>query len=120
VVRTALDAFVRREPDAMDGLFAPGAVLESSRPDRGTYHGPDGMRTWMADIDRDWEAFELTVHELRAGSRAIVALARIYSRTGGHVVDSPVALLFHTEGGLITRGRVCLDRAEAMRAAGLE
>jgi hypothetical protein len=103
----------------MDGLLTPGAVLESSRPERGPYRGPEGMRAWMTDIDADWDSFELNVHELRAGEHGVVALARIYSRTGGHVVDSPIAVLFELEGERVARIVICLDRAEALRAAGV-
>jgi hypothetical protein len=49
-----------------------------------------------------------------------VALCRIYARAGGFVADSPAAILVELSADRAVHVKTYLDRAEALRAAGLQ
>ena len=100
-----------------DVVFEP---LSTEVAQRSPYHGHEGLRAYVADLARDWDEFDITVSEVRAGERYSVALARIYARAGGAIADGPAAFAFELREGLVAWGKTYRDRAEALRFAGLE
>ena len=77
------------------------------------------MRAYLAEVERDWEQFDIAVAELREAWPYVVALGRVYARSGGFVADNPIAFVWEVRQGLITWGRTFTDRAEALDFAGL-
>ena len=88
--------------------------------ERRPYQGHEGVRAYFADLDSTWEQFEIVISEIREGDSALVALCRIYARAGGFVADSPAAILVRRRGELVVGVKTYVDRAEALRAAGLQ
>jgi ketosteroid isomerase-like protein len=77
------------------------------------------MRAYVRDLARDWDEFDVTVLEVRAGERHHVVLGRVYARAGGAIADGPCAFVFELRGGLVSWGKTFRDRIEALRFAGI-
>jgi ketosteroid isomerase-like protein len=89
----------------------------------GPYRGHDGVRQWLADIDDQFEVWELQVDEWREldGGR-ILGLGAIHvkGRGSGLELDQPMAWLFAVRDGKVTRYDTFYSHAEGLSAAGLE
>jgi ketosteroid isomerase-like protein len=89
----------------------------------GPYRGHDGVRQWLADIDDQFEVWELQVDEWREldGGR-ILGLGAIHAkgRGSGVELDQPLAWLFTFRDGKVTRYDAFYSHAEGLSAAGLE
>ncbi len=117
-----LRAFTARDADALPALTTPDVVFEPASTEvaeRQPYRGHEGLRAYCADLARDWDQFEVSIHEVRRAPRHIVVLGRVYARSGGFVADGPAAFVFELDGDLVRWGRTFRDRAEALRFAGL-
>ena len=113
----------RRDADAAVALASPDIVFEpASTPifERRPYHGHDGLRAYFADLERDWDEFDITVSAVHEAPSHVVALARVYARAGGAIADGPVAFVFEVRDGRIAWAKTYRDREEALRFAGLE
>jgi hypothetical protein len=86
---------------------------------RQPYTGHAGMRTYVRDLARDWDEFDITVADVRAGERHLVALGRVYARAGGAIADGPCAFVFTLDGDEVCWGKTFRDRSEALRFAGI-
>jgi ketosteroid isomerase-like protein len=87
--------------------------------ERHPYEGHDGLRAYLADLDRDWDEFDISLTEVRTGERHLVALGRVYARAGGAIADGPVAFVFELRDGRVCWARTFRDRSAALRHAGL-
>jgi serine phosphatase RsbU (regulator of sigma subunit)/ketosteroid isomerase-like protein len=111
-------AFNQRDAVAIVSLCAPemefftvtGGEVGHDAP----YRGPDGLREYLADVDRVWEALLITLGTVeRQGSR-LLAFGRVYVRSRElGIRDMPVAWIWDVEDGLFVRGEVFADPAEA-------
>ena len=97
-------------------VFEPASTEAAARQ---PYHGHDGLRAYLRDLDRDWDEFDISVREVRAGGNHLVALARVYARAGGAIADGPAAFVFALRDGRISWGKTYTDRTAALRLAGL-
>jgi serine phosphatase RsbU (regulator of sigma subunit)/ketosteroid isomerase-like protein len=112
-------AFNQRDAVAIVSLCAPemefftvtGAEAGHDAP----YRGPNGLREYLADVERVWEALLITLGSVeRQGSR-LLAFGRVYVRSRElGIRDMPVAWIWSVEDGLFTRGEVFVDPAEAI------
>ena len=115
-------AIAERDPDAAIATTTADVVFEpASTPvaERRPYHGHDGLSTYFADLERDWDEFDVSVTEVRGGERFHVALGRVYARAGGVIADGPVAFVFELRDGLVCWGKTFTDRSAALRHADL-
>ena len=104
-------------------MTTPEIVFEPASTDvaeRRPYHGHDGLRAYVADLERDWDRFHVSVSDVRAGPGHVVAIGRVYARSRGYIADGPAAFVFRLHDGLVTWAKTYRDRAEALRAAGVE
>jgi len=118
-----LRAFSARDATAIATLTTPDVVFEPASTElveRRPYHGHDGLRAYLTDLDRDWDEFDISIAQVRTGERHLVALGRVYARAGGAIADGPAAFVFELSGGLVRWGKTFRDRGEALRFAGLE
>ena len=86
---------------------------------RAPFRGHAGMRQYLAEVERDWEQFDVAISETREASPYVIALGRVYARSGGFVADNPIAFVWEMRGDAIVWGRTFTDRAAALRFVGL-
>jgi uncharacterized protein len=110
--------------DALLDLCAPDIRVDASRrvfnPD--VYDGPDGLRRMVREIHDAWEGFTERVEQLLDAGERVVSLHTISGRgrSSGVEVESAGALIWTVRDGRVRSVEVFADRAEALRAAGLE
>jgi ketosteroid isomerase-like protein len=122
LVRKAIDAFNRRDTDAMIAL-APAEGFEydwtrSIAPNRGIYRGIEGMKEFVED---QWSAFDevrIEPDEYLARGRHVVVPATVHGRgREGVAVSANSAQLFTFENGRLMRITLYQGREEALAAA---
>jgi ketosteroid isomerase-like protein len=126
LVREALEAFQRRDLEAMLELvhprftfFAPTALI-APRPYSDLYRGADGLRDYFRDVASVWDELHITPQEFRAGQEAIVALGTVNGRTRwGDVHRHPVAWACRFRDGRIVWARVYRNQGDALADMGL-
>jgi ketosteroid isomerase-like protein len=85
------------------------------------YRGHEGFRQWLADIDEQFEVWELRVEEWREieGDR-VLGLGALHARGRGSGVelDQPMAWTFSFRAGKLSRFEVFYDREKELQAEG--
>src|SRR3954447_15104475 len=122
IVDQLFRAFAARDAGALATLVSGDMVFEPASTEvaiRAPFRGPDGMREYLAEVQRDWEQFDVTIAETREAPPYVVALGRVYARSGGFVADNPLAFVWELRGDEVVWGRTFTDRAAALRFAGL-
>lgn len=125
VVRRAFEAFARRDDEALVEMFHPEAewrpAISPGGIERQVYVGPEGLRSWLADVDETWEFFEVGQPEVEAvGDRVLVlGRARVKGRASGAVVEAPLAQVWTLADGKAWRVQGFTSHEDAKRAAGL-
>lgn len=112
-------AFNQRDAVAIVSLCAPEmeflAVTGGEAGHDAPYRGPEGLREYLADVERIWEALLITPGEVeRQGDRLLVN-GRVYVRSRElGIRDMPVAWVWQVRDGFFVRGEVFADPAEAV------
>jgi ketosteroid isomerase-like protein len=123
IVRGVIDAFNRRDVEALEALLASDAEIVPIRAAlEGTvYRAPGAAKQWYTAVDDSWESMTVEVEEMRDGGNWVLALGRIrgYGRGSGAAVDVGAAALVRFRDGLVTSLRTFTSRVEALEAAGL-
>jgi ketosteroid isomerase-like protein len=121
VVRKAIDAFNRRDTEAMVALGADDFEYDWTRsiaPNRGIYRGLDGMVEFVED---QWTAFEeirIEPSEYLARGCHVVVPATVHGRgRGGVAVSANSAQVFTFEEGRLMRITLYQGLDEALAAA---
>jgi ketosteroid isomerase-like protein len=88
VVRGLYDAFERRDLDAMLAAFSDDALLHFEGTARlagrtEPYVGHDGLREYLADVDRLWEELVLHATDYRAVPGSVIVMGHITGRRQG-------------------------------------
>jgi ketosteroid isomerase-like protein len=121
----ALEAFKRRDVDALVAFLGPDVVWEEN-PElpglREVYHGPAEVREWMVAVLEVFENLRVEVVELKeVGDDRVFAETVLTARGKGSGV--PVELRFWTvlwfAESKITRRQVSWTRDQALEGAGL-
>jgi ketosteroid isomerase-like protein len=122
VVKKAIDAFNRRDTDAMIAL-GPAEDFEydwtrSIAPNAGSYRGIEGMKEFVED---QWTAFEeirIEPEEFLARGRHVVVPTTVHGHgRGGVAVNARSAQLFTFEDGRLARITLYQGCDEALAAA---
>jgi ketosteroid isomerase-like protein len=124
IVRRVIDAQNRDDLAESLRLYFPEAEIDWSRskgPLRGVYRGHVGIKTFQNEF---WTAFEdirLDAHDFMAsGSEVVVPnTAHLRGRDGIEVV-ARATFVYTVENRRITRVRMFQERAEALKAVGIE
>ncbi|HXS34806.1 MAG TPA: SpoIIE family protein phosphatase [Solirubrobacterales bacterium] len=112
-------AFNQRDSVAIVSLCAPemefltvtGGEVGHDAP----YRGPDGLREYLADVERIWEALLITLGTVERQGNRLLACGRVYVRSRElGIRDMPVAWIWNVEDGLFVRGEVFVDPSEAI------
>ncbi len=109
--------------DELFEMLDPGVRLDLSARvfNPAVYEGYDGIMQWQAEVADVWDSYRLSPAEYFDGEDAVVVVnhERARGRGSGVEVDRNLILLFKLTGGLISEIRLCDDREQAMRDAGL-
>ncbi len=124
-IERAIDAFDRRDMDSLAPLITEdfewaGAFMGSV--EGGSFRGREGMERFFAEAADTWEEFRSVAEEYRDLGDRVLVLGRLEGRgkASGVVVDTPFSMICDFRGGKVSRTRAYLDRAEALKAVGLE
>ncbi len=122
VVGELFDSFTTGQVEHTTQFVDRGVMLEplSTPVERRTpYLGIDGLRRYLRDLDDTWEAFEVTVAELRAeDGEHVVAIGRINARRRDYAADDPAAFAFRLRDAKVVWMKVYSSHEEALAAVG--
>jgi serine phosphatase RsbU (regulator of sigma subunit)/ketosteroid isomerase-like protein len=112
-------AFNQRDAVAIVALCAPEmeflTITGGEAGHDAPYRGPDGLREYLADVERIWEALLITLGTVERQGPRLLALGRVYVRSRElGIRDMPVAWIWNVQDGLFVRGEVFVDPAEAI------
>ena len=124
LVRGALDAWNRREPDIWERYAAEDFEWIPAGPvavERGVYRGRDEAGRGVTAAFETWDLFEFTGDDVRDLGDAALWLERLRTRGGasGVELEREFALHFQIADGRFTRVRGHASWDEALAAAGL-
>lgn len=126
IAKRASEIYNRRDVDA---FFAEVATPDIEwwpalvrAVEGGCYRGRAGVEQFLAETAETWEELQNVPEEFRDLGDRVLVLARIVGRGRGSgvPVDMPIANVLDFRGGRIWRSRVYYDRAEGLRAIGLD
>jgi ketosteroid isomerase-like protein len=122
IVRAGLDAYNRRDWDALLEHAAPDLVWDMSRaigPQRGVYELAD-LRSFLEDLATTFEFHRFEAHEFIEVGEHVVVPTTAYARgRDGIEVEARTATVYTFRDGAITRITMYQGRQEALEAAGL-
>ena len=97
-------------------------VSRSDFPDKGIYHGLDGVREWMRTLEDAFEGLVFEFEEITdLGQNRVLLVARMkgqgqFSKIG---IDYRFEYVLTARDGMVVRMDRYRDRAEALKAVGL-
>jgi ketosteroid isomerase-like protein len=123
-VREVLAAISQRDLSRLLELTDPEIEWRSffaavSEP--GEYHGHDGMREYVRDLNEAFEWLRPEIGDLLDAGDLVVGIGRIYFRGKGSGIetDSPAGWVFRFRDGRLLRFRAFRDPEQALEAVGL-
>jgi ketosteroid isomerase-like protein len=124
IVRRAFEAFNRGDFDAALRDTAPDAAVDWSHsrgPDAGVYVGHDAIRRFWTDITEPFERHTVVADEfIPHGEHVVVPITGRMTGRGGIDVEAKSAMVATLRDGRMVRWTMYQDRAEALKAVGLE
>jgi ketosteroid isomerase-like protein len=123
VVKTFYDSLVEGDVPKAFSILDPDVEwnVPEVLPYGGTYHGPESVRGYRAQIEaRLEEGFRLTPEEFLSSGERVVVLGRLRgrARTTGLDVDVPFAHIWTVSEGKVVARRYVVDTATLLRAFG--
>jgi len=126
-IRRAVDAFNRRDVDALLEWNHPDIVYQtaiaSMEGEGGVYHGHEGAREWLRDLDDAVEDLHGELDELYdLGDGRYLGAGRFHGRGKGSSAefDVPIAWVYIAEGDLLVRFEAYFEREKALESLGLD
>jgi ketosteroid isomerase-like protein len=124
IVRRAIEAFNRGDFDVALRDAAPDATADFSHsrgPDAGVYVGHDAIRRLWTEITEPFERHTMVPDEFIAcGEHVLVPITSRMTGRGGIELEARSAAVATFRDGRIVRWTMYQDRAEALKAVGLE
>jgi ketosteroid isomerase-like protein len=114
--RRDLDAFVELCTTDVEWFPSMAGTIEGDG-----FKGREGMERYIEQYDEAWETFRVEVDEYRSVGNCVLALGRLEAtgRGSGVPVNTPMGAVSEFRDGKMSRTRIYLNQAEALRAAGL-
>jgi ketosteroid isomerase-like protein len=128
VVRALFAAFARRDVAAALALVDP-AAFELRVPTAGLardgepYRGAEGLRRYLADVERVWDQLDVELDELHRrgpagpGGERVLALGRVRAFGAGRALDAPAGWVCRVRAGRVVAVEVFETRSAASVAA---
>jgi ketosteroid isomerase-like protein len=122
IVRAAFDAWNRGDRDAWVDAFDEEAEFYPLRAqlEGRAYHGREGARRFIAELDEDWEEVRFEIDEIRDLGERVVGSGgfKARGRASGVELDVRLGWVVELRNGKFVYGRFFSDPAEALEAAG--
>lgn len=122
IVRAGIEAYNRRDWDALLEHAAPDFVWDMSRAvgtQRGVYKLAE-LRSFLEDLATTFESHRFEAHEfIEAGEHVVVPTTAYATGRDGIEVKAESATVYTFRDGVITRMTMYQARQEALEAAGL-
>ena len=114
----------RRDVDLFLDLSDPGVEWHSSISviaEGGAYHGHDGVREYVRDVNEAFESLEATVDRVLDVGDLVIAVGRLHYRgkTSGVELDAPMGWVYKFRRGKLVYLRAFQDPEQALEAVGL-
>jgi ketosteroid isomerase-like protein len=122
IAKRLVDAFNRRDVEALLHLATPEPVMSSQLLDAGSeFRGREGAERFFAMLNESWVDFHAVVEEYRDLGDLVLILGHntARGRASDVAVDAPTGTIIDFRDGKASRVRLYLDQGEASRAAGL-
>jgi uncharacterized protein len=119
VVRRALEAFARRDNEAIFLLYDPEVEI-SHVVLGGVYRGFDGVRAFFRDWLAAWDEYRMEVDEYIDAGDDVIAVIHTWGRgkQSGVPVEARRAHVWTVRDGKVWRLRIYATKAEALKAVG--
>ena len=97
-------------------------IYDHDTPDQGVYRGHAGVASWLEEWGAAWAAWSIEPEEfIDAGDQVVIPLRlSAKGRQSGIPVEMTVCEIFSFRDGRVVRRRLYADRAEALKAVGLD
>jgi ketosteroid isomerase-like protein len=121
IVRRGIDAFNRRDLDAIES--DPDVEVDWSRSrglEAGIYRGREAVHRFWATFHETFDRVVVVPQELIDHGDCVMVVDRTYMRgRDGIEVEAHNVCVATVRDGRVVRWRLCTDRAEALTAMGL-
>jgi ketosteroid isomerase-like protein len=123
-MRMVLDAFNRRDVEALGALLASDAEivpLRAALESNSAYRGRNAAADWYAGVEEAWVNLIGEIEGTREVGDRVLAFGRIRGRGrgSGAALDVEAAAVAHFRAGLVTRLQIFTNRDQALQAVGL-
>ena len=117
-------ALSRKDLSGVVALSDPEAEWHSffaALGEGGVYHGHDGARQWMSDLNEAWEIVHAHVDDGLALGDLVLLVGHIHyrGRESGVESDADAGWVLKVRNGKVTRFRAFREPLEALEAVGL-
>jgi ketosteroid isomerase-like protein len=125
LVGRLFDAFNARDMEALVALCAEEMELSAVTGEEvgraEPYRGPEGLRQYLADVERVWEELRVTPSTVERLGERLLVVGRVYVRSRElGIRDMPAGWIWRLRDGKFTSGQVFADPDQARaRFAGL-
>jgi ketosteroid isomerase-like protein len=123
IVRRSFDAWNEWDVEALRRLYSDDVVIQTGITEFGrTFEGDDPIGRWVAEMRETWTEVRWEIERIFEGpGELVVSFYRAIGigRESGVEVVRNLTGVCRLRDGLIASERVYLDRAEALKAAGL-
>lgn len=111
-------AFNEGDADAIVALCSEQvqfvAVTGETAGRESPYTGPEGLREYLADVERIWEELLITPSRVERRGERLLVVGRLYVRSRElGIRDMPAAWIWELHDGRFVRGEAYLDPDEA-------
>jgi ketosteroid isomerase-like protein len=122
LVRSVHEAFNRGDTETMLSLIDPECEIRDPGRTGGTFRGHEGLLRFLEEWMEIWDSYRVEVEEYRETDELIVALLMQTGRGTGSGIEvrQPMTQLLWVRDGKVAGLEIYTDRAEALRAAGLD
>jgi ketosteroid isomerase-like protein len=122
IVRTAMEAFNRRDGAALNALLHKDAEIVPVRAAvEGTvFRGADAGEQYCRAVEASWEDLRWDIEDIRQEADSVLPVGRIrgVGRGSGAAIDARAGWVAELRDGRITRFQTYADRADALEAVG--
>jgi uncharacterized protein len=122
IARRGIEAFNRGDVEALIELADPELRLVPVRSllEGGEYHGHDGIRRYIADMDEDWQESEIVIEEIMEAGDGILVLGTFtFMGRSGNEVSQRIAWHTTYRDGKLLSLVAYTDQESARRDLGL-